>query len=418
MKNIKLFLNRMKNNWRMKLVSFVIAIFLWNSVIVNQDPVVTRTADSIPVTLIGGEQLSAKGLAIANESSEYLQAVKVTVLMNRSQSKLFDPTDIQVNLDLNKITTTGEQTIKISAYTNEGVIEKVIPESVTVMVDERKNKFVSIDYEIEGNLPEGYFQGEINVEPTSVQVTGPSSIVDTVVKAKFTVDMTDKTTSLLLPKELDLVDKEGNVISSDTLVTSVDSAMFKMSILPRKEIQVLGENCISGADKLPAGYEVDKIEVFPKTVEVTGSAELLEGLTSLPSEVIDIAGKSEDVYTTIELLAPNGVTMLSAHTVSLIVRIKEVMEQAVFENLVVELRNIPQGYTVGDFEEIRDVEMVVPQNTISTLTVSHVKLYIDLSDLTEGEHELKIQCEVPEEFRATGIIIENDTAIVNMVANN
>ena len=74
--------------------------------------------------------------------------------------------------------------------------------------------------------------------------------------------------------------------------------------------------------------------------------------------------------------------------------------------------------TVQDFEEIRTVEMLVPSNTISTLTAAHVKLYIDLSDLPAGEHELKIQCEVPEEFRATDILIDNDTAVVVMVVDN
>ena len=418
MEKVKLFLNRLKNNWKMKLVSFVLAIFLWNSVIQNTDPLVSRTTDPIPVTLIGVEQLSAKGLAIATESEEYLQSVKVTVLINRSQANTFDPSDISVNLDLNKITTTGGQTIKVNAYTNEGTIDKVVPESFTVVVNERKSRIVPIEYQITGQLPEGYFAGEINVEPTTVQVTGPSSIVNTVDKAVFTVDMTDRTTSLALPREISLADAEGNIIDTDTVTTSVDSAMFEMSILPRKEIQILGENCISGADKLPSGYQVEKIEVYPSTVEVTGSSELLEGLTSLPSEVIDIAGKSEDVYTSIKLLAPAGVTLLSTDTVSLIVRISEIMEKAVFEDKKVELRNIPKGMSVSNFEEVRDVEMLVPSNTISTLTASHVKLYIDLSGLSEGDHELKIQCEVPEEFRATDIVIENDTATVNMVADN
>ena len=142
MEKVKTFLSRIKTNWRMKLVSFILALFLWNSVIVNTDPVVSRTTDPIPITLIGVDQLSSKDLAIANESADYLQSVKVTVLMNRSQSKLFDQNDIQVTLDLSRISTTGEQTIKVTAYTNEGTIDKIVPESFTVMVDQKKSKIV------------------------------------------------------------------------------------------------------------------------------------------------------------------------------------------------------------------------------------------------------------------------------------
>lgn len=420
MESIKKFLNRIKNNWKMKLVSIVLAIFLWNSVIVNTDPEVSRTTDAIPITIIGEAQLADKGLAIATESDEYLQSVKVTVLMSRSQAKLFDPSDndINVTLDLNKITETGEQILKVNVYSNEVTIDRIVPESFTVIVDERKSKIVPIEANITGSLPEGYFEGEAIIEPTSVQVTGPASIVDEVDKAVFSVDLTERTSSILTPKEIVLIDSEGNTIDSDTLTTSIDSAMFEMSIQPRKEIQILWENCVSGADKLPEGYQVDKVEIFPSSIEVTGNDDLLEGLTSLPSEVIDIAGKSEDIYTTLKLLAPEGVTLLTVDTISLIIRISEIMEKAAFENKSVELRNLPNGLKVENFEEIRNVEMLVPYNTISTLTASHVKLYIDLSDLTSGEHELKIQCEVPEEFRAEEIIIENDTATVIMVENN
>ena len=98
MESIKKFLNRIKNNWKMKLVSVVLAIFLWNSVIVNTDPEVSRTTDAIPITIIGEAQLADKGLAIATESDEYLQSVKVTVLMSRSQAKLFDPSDNQYQI--------------------------------------------------------------------------------------------------------------------------------------------------------------------------------------------------------------------------------------------------------------------------------------------------------------------------------
>ena len=55
-----------------------------------------------------------------------------------------------------------------------------------------------------GQLPDGYYQGEISVEPKSVQVTGPSSIVDRVDKAIFTVDLTGKISSLSLPKEIQI----------------------------------------------------------------------------------------------------------------------------------------------------------------------------------------------------------------------
>ena len=94
------------------------------------------------------------------------------------------------------------------------------------------------------------------------------------------------------------------------------------------------------------------------------------------------------------------------------------MEKAVFTDKVVELRNIPKDMTVSDFEEIRNVEMLVPYNTISTLTASHVKLYVDLADLSEGEHELKIQCEVPEEYRVTDIVVENDMTTLTLVLDN
>ncbi len=134
------FAKRMLNNWKMKLVALFLAFIFWNSVIAGTDPLISRTTEAIPVTVIGTEQLQANGLAITNEPSEYQQSVRVTVMMNRSKSTTFDESDVQVTLDLSRITNTGEQEVKITAYSNEGTIERITPESFTINVDTLKKK--------------------------------------------------------------------------------------------------------------------------------------------------------------------------------------------------------------------------------------------------------------------------------------
>lgn len=400
---------RFKNNWFLKIVSLILAVILWNSVIVRTNPMTSRTTAPLPVTIIGADQLNERNLALTHATDEFLEDVRVTIAMTRSQSQNFDESSIQVTLDLSKITKTGQQELKLSVLTNQGEIERLSPKTITIDVDKKSEKIIPIDCTIIGEVEEGYFVGEVSLEPNIVQISGPEKIISQIERASVEMGLSNVTESIIIPKYLTLVDSDGEAINASALTMSVSSVLINLPITPRKELLVIAENAISGKDKLTPGYQLDLIEVSPSSVEVTGPAELINGMTSIATEIVDVAGHYEDVTTTVKLLVPSDVILLDADTVSLVVRISEILENMSYKRLPVEIRNVPEGMSIEAHDEIfRDVSMLVPFNTVSTLSTAHIKLYIDLEGTHAGTYEMKIECDVPEEFRAMNIVVTDD----------
>lgn len=399
---------RLRRNLGMKLLAVFLAVVLWNTVIINSDPMITRTTAPLPVTVIGTDQLSQNNLTLMNTINDYIDEVRVTVLMHRSQSKTFDENDVQVTLNLARITTIGEKQLKLSAFTSQGSIEKISPEYITVDVDQYLSKVVPAECEITGELSENYYMGNLMLEPNVIQVSGPASVVRTINRAHIAQDITDQTASILVPKEFELLTADNEVVSSPALSTSVSSVMINLPITPRKNLLI--KSSVTGVDQLPPGYQIDSVEIHPDTVEVTGTAEILNEMTSIPTEVIDVAGSSADVSTNVKLLVPEGVSLLSAvDTATLLIRISEILVPVTFDNVPVEIRNVPAGLEIPDAQEIvRNITVLIPENTYESFTAARVKLFIDLEGLEPGEHTLKIQTEVSEEYRIQNIDMVED----------
>ena len=134
-----------------------------------------------------------------------------------------------------------------------------------------------------------------------------------------------------LSKDYTFINSSGTAIDASSLDVSFDSVVLEMEITPKKNLYIT--TSLIGKDNIAEGYQIAGIVVEPETIEVTGNAELLEGLTSVQLEAIDITGQSENVFVPeLNILAPDGITLLGVGTgtASVLVQIEEIMSEAVF----------------------------------------------------------------------------------------
>ena len=403
---------KMRHNWGLKLLSLLSAIVLWNAAVVEADPVRPVTFDNIPITVVGIEQLSEKDLALAKSISSYATSAKVTLNINRSQIGDFDENSIWVQLDLSRLPGTGTHEIRlISTLPN---VEKIYPESITVEVDELANRVIPVECEVVGTLPAGYHKGALSVEPNTIQVSGAKAIVEKIEKAYMRLDLTDRTESLNMSREYTFIDKNGSAIDSSPLKVSYDSVALEMQITPTKNLLITPT--ILGGDGIKEGYHITDTVVQPETIEVTGEAELLEGLTSVQLDAIEIAaGQYENVFMQgLKIQPPDGITLLGPDTASVLVKIEEQMSETVFEGVDIKLRNVPEGLEPVDFGGTVDITVIAPTTVIGNIAANHITLYVDMTGAGAGEITLPILYEAPEEYRIKNVITSQSTATVTL----
>lgn len=402
-------IKKMKHNWALKLLSLFFAIILWNSAVVQADPVRPVTYKGIPITVVGIEQFSEKDLALVESISSYATTAEVSLSINRSQISEFDESSISVQLDLSRVPSVGTHEIRLISTSPN--VDKIIPESITVVVDERSDKIIPVECEVVGELPEGYHRSALSVSPNTIQVSGAKSIVEDIEKAYLRLDLTGRLESVSLSKEYTLIDSNGTALDASSLDVSLDSVVLDMDINPKKEVLISAH--LLGEDKIADGYQVSDIVIEPVTIEITGDAELLEGLTSVKLEPIDITGQSENVLMpALKIVIPEGITLLGSEFASLLVEIEEKMSEASFELIDIELRNIPEGLVADEFVQQVNVKVIAPLTLIDNIVANHITLYVDMTGAEAGENMLPILYEAPEEYRVKNVEVSEETVTV------
>ncbi len=403
---------KFQHNFGLKLLSVFFAILLWNYVISATNPIVTETLNDIVVNVSGISQLSENNLALKDSVASYRILAKVTVDISRNERKELDEDDVTVQLVLDDITTAGTHKIRLSATANNGDIKKISPEFITVEVDEELSRVVPVRSILDGEPAENYHRSQLEITPNSIQVTGAKSIVQNIEGAYVELDLTNKSESISLTKQYIFTDSDSNEIDATPLTVSTDSILLEMSITPIKELYIVPE--FIGKNELRTGYKIASTEVQPETMKVTGLPEILEGLVTLSTLHIDLVDRFEDIYfSELKLNLPDGITLLDGiDTVAVSIVIEEEMSEVDFEQVEIELRNIPEGLKAKDFVTKVDIRVRAPINTIDSIVSSHIMLYVDLTGAEEGERLLPILYESPEEYRVDKVILSQENVMV------
>ncbi len=410
-------IKRLRHNWGLKLLSLVFAIILWSTVVFTTNPEAPRTADDLGITIMGLEELDDKGLALEHPTSYYLsQSVKVSMLLDRRELEYYDERNITVQLDLSRVHTPGEHEVKLKVFNSNGIgkVEKVSPQYITVHVDNKESRIIPVECITKGAVPTGYYKSELSLTPNAVQVSGPQKVVSQIEKAQVMLDLGGLTESVNRTREYTLVDENDTAVDKSALELSSESVTLQMDITPIKHFSIVGKSILLGSEKIKKGYYIEKVEVYPKSVAVTGPKELLDTM-QISTGAIDVSNASEDIEKELTITVPQGLTLLTGDRVTVIVRISEVLKEVTFEQIPVQLMNIPQGLTVENFDLKADVTIKVPVNNADQISSSHVNLYVDLSDLQAGEHTLHVNAEISDAFDVNSITSSIDQTNVTLV---
>lgn len=176
--NIKQITDKLLFNWPIKLICLIVAIFLY---IFHQTSLVERKNFVVPLQVIENGQVMC------------VDSVPASVTLSvRALSE--DISDIHINdftavLDLSFISETGEYEIPIKISISDALKKfesfeiKIRPSSsIKVRVEEKIVKFIPLEASISGEPASGYFVESLSLEPSSVSVVGPASIVEKIEK--------------------------------------------------------------------------------------------------------------------------------------------------------------------------------------------------------------------------------------------
>lgn len=341
--DIQKYLNMMRNGLRhlflhngwLKAIAVLISLILWAGLI-SQDESITRdkTFQNVSVSVTGAETLKSNSYIVVSNLDEILKDVTVTAAVPQRQYENADASAYNIRLDLSRIKGKGEQEVKIQSTNSStyGKVTSITPSTVTVQVEDyviRQRIPVSAP-PVEGEIPEGWNVTIRSVDPDLVAVSGPWSVVSTILRGKAILNAKDiewKEGSIVTSAELRLYNRSGEEVDNSLLKATsssltIDNVLVELNILPYESFSTEGIIQLTGT--VAEGYTVRDVRISPEVITVAARQEVLEQLTELPMEgtTVNVDGLTETKVIQLKVQKPSDDAIISNETVTVTVVIE------------------------------------------------------------------------------------------------
>ncbi len=371
------------------LLSLVLAIAIWTNASQAQDPVQTRFLE-VPLGFVG----LPSGAVLVDADPR--QQVQIRLEGPDSVLQALTPDDFVATADLSGIPSGESVSVEIAVTGNQpGVtISFITPEAIDVLLEQQVTLDVPVELDLRGTVARGHNQGEPLLDPPSIRVSGAESRVSELDFALVTVFLNSTAETLVETSSPIFYDRAGRVAS----VTGLDLSRDEVSVtVPVEEAAGFADKLVTvvwSGEPAP-GYRLLSVTANPPSVLVEGRPALVNRLSSVRTEPIDINGLAQTFEQAAVLGLPEGIAVDPEQIVTVTIEIEPILTTSTFIR-VPERRGLRSGFTATMEPTQVRVVLFGPLPALDTLAESDVRVILDLFGLEPGTYSIEPDVIVPD----------------------
>ena len=393
MNNAKLF-----QNMTLKMASLAGAIIIWLIIMNINDPVVTRIIYDVPVNVVNTSYIESMGLSY--KISDGYDTIAVTVRGNRSLVESLTASRFNVTADLTQIISleTDPVMVPLTVYCPSISSENLTasPRNINIDIEEMVSKEFVINATEAGTTPANGFEvGEMTVEPETVTIRGPGTLIDKIERVNA-IRITDKNGEQITDTQMSYLSM--NVTEEEM---NVHVTVYAVRSGVSLKVETSGEPA--------SGYTVGNIAVTPSTLSVVGSRAVLDMLEqngnvitiTADSGLVDVTDKVSDVSVKIDIrhILPEGLSLASQISTTAVVSVQILPANS--RSVTVETRNIDlsglaDGYSCVFESSSLEIKIQGSPEILGGLSASDLKASVDLSGLMIGRQKVPVSVDLPD----------------------
>ncbi len=408
-------LNKLYNSRVFLVILSVLASFaIWTYVTSGESSEIRQTFRNVRIEIIGEDALrKSRDLVITDLD---VSTVTVEVLGPRRIVGVLNSSDLLAQVDVSRLTQTGEMPMKYEVVYPAGTDTRNItevtrwPDSISFNV----SKLVSIQVPVrggyEGELADGFMAETPTFEPSVITVTGPEIYAKDVSYAWVTFGKgIVASSSYTAEAGFTLMNANDSPVSLESLSVMPETLTASLPILESKEV-TLGLDLIEGAGATAANT---KIDISPQSIILAGDSALLNGLNRIILSTVDLtdfASTWSEVYAipinndltnvtgikeasvTIEIVGLETKTF-TVKNISYINASETAAVEILTESIEVTLRGAPELLEQVKSENIRAVADLADFKDSTGAYMPLVKIYVDgVTDVGAiGENTISVE---------------------------
>lgn len=400
------------HNVGLKIGAFFAALLLWIIVVNVDDPSQSKTFTT-NVQMVNEEVLLNQGKYYTIPENGNTVSFRVTA--KRSIMERLSSSDFTATADFNNLENDSRIPVEIVAnrYSASVGISSNQKYIYLEIGEEMEQKFV-ISGEYSGNPADGFAVGEVTVKPNVMTISGPAELVAVIDRVEAVCDVSGMNTDITESVVPTLLNAAGDVVDSTKLTLSETTVDVSVQMLSVKTVGV----DIDTTGELPSGLTLQSVTVSPDKVDIMGSPEVINGVTSIliPADVIDLSTVTTSVDTTVDIRTylPEGVSLVdsAAAQISVKISLDEVSEQTISvptANLTIQ--NLGPEYTAEFTNANIMVKLTGTQSQLKGITPDEVAGFVDASGLSEGRHTVSVTLNVDEGITLSAVSTQIEISV-------
>lgn len=378
-----------------KICCLIAAFGLWLYTTNVLNPIRTYKK-SIPVVLMNADAIGQSNLTLIPG-----QNPSITLTLKGTANDVYSVTENQfkVVIDLGAyVLKKGENIIPVELKEIPDNIKVVNTENLwaKVEIDELEEKVVPIKTDIEGKVKEGYYALKTNINENSARVTGAARYVEKVDAVVAKYNISNRTLDLQQTVSLKPVDKNNNVV--DYVKVEPSYINVKVPIKKIKSIPITVKTTGELSDRI-----LNSIISIPSSIEIAGEDALINSITSLNTETIDLSTSSKDEID-IKLIVPEGVTLINNNGY---VKVKITSNNVLQKSISSTIKFINKGEDYDVTSDVSQVNIIIKGTEDILNNIMTLESYIDLNDLKEGTHSVPVSVNIPSNVNLVSVTPSN-----------
>ncbi len=320
--------------------------------------------------------------------------VTVTVAGREADVEAAQPDQFEATISLrNRVAGRHSLPVRVETVSGDVRVRAVLPETVTVVLQETVEREVPVMVETSNPPPLGFRIGVAEATPATAQVSGIASEVEAVAIVVARFDLGGATATI--ERDVAVEARTAAGVSVSQVVINPRFVQVQVPIeqeLFRRTASILPTTVGTPAD----GFRVRRLRVTPPTIEILVPVDALDDEIDIMTEPIDVGGRVDDLAQQVGLVFADG-TAVSGDIASVnVLAVIEPVLTSVTLPIEIQFRGIAVGLDVAFSSlEFARVELRGQISIISGISGPLPPIVIELTALDAGSHRIDLQWTPP-----------------------
>ena len=371
------------DNWKNKqkvivqLVCLLLSLGLWIYVTNIENPIKSYELSRVPVEIKNSDSLKDAGLALSPNQDFY---VNLKIEGNSQDLFSIDKSDFTISVDLSEfVLKKGENKIAVSIQESPSTvkIKNSTGLTITVNTEEYATKEVPVKSKIDVISKSSYYVATPVFNPENIIVSGPESLVNRVTKVIAEGEESNAVKTIVKNYIITPVDENDKEVTGVQL--SQKWAEATIEINEGKTVPIK----INTTGTLPSGLKLKSITSNTTQVGITGPQSILNSITEIGTEVINLSEIKDTTNIEVALGIPEGILIHNGEN-SVVVNITVEKPQTKEFTIDYSMIGAQSGITVVPDTNKVTIKVWGFEDVLASITEANFTAELDVSEYAEA----------------------------------